>query len=66
MDKSFFETQEASDRKLNMPEYTGEDMMIKKNYTRLMKKDPSSQVTETTVNRINEIIDNLELTFSRK
>ncbi|MPN57093.1 hypothetical protein SDC9_204787 [bioreactor metagenome] len=49
-----------------MPEYTGEDMMIRKSYTRLLKKDPSSQVTEATVNRINEIIDNLELSFTRK
>ncbi|MEA4918765.1 hypothetical protein [Proteiniphilum sp.] len=66
MDKTYFETQEASDRKLKMPEYTGEDMMIRKSYTRLLKKDPSSQVTEATVNRINEIIDNLELSFTRK
>lgn len=66
MDKAYFETQEASDRKLNMPEYTGEDMMIRKSYTRLLKKDPSSQVTEATVNRMNEIIDNLQLSFARK
>ncbi|WP_298651287.1 hypothetical protein [uncultured Proteiniphilum sp.] len=66
MEKTYFETQEASERKLNMPEYSGEYMMIDKSYTRLMTKDPAGRITEATVNRINEIISNLELSFVRK
>lgn len=66
MEKTYFETQEASERKLNMPEYSGEYMMIDKSYTRLMTKNPAGKVTEATVNRINGIIDNLKLSFIRK
>lgn len=66
MEKTYFETQEASERKLNMPEYSGKEMMIDKSYTRLMTKNPAGRVTEATVNRINEIINNLELSFTRK
>lgn len=65
MEKTYFETQEISDRKLDMPEYTGEEMMVEKSYTRLLTKNPSGKITEATIKRINEIIDNLELSFAR-
>lgn len=66
MDKIYFEKQEESERKLDMPEYSGEEVMVKKSYARLLTKDPSGQVTASTVKRINEIIDYLELSFARK
>ncbi|RNC64918.1 hypothetical protein D7D25_09925 [Proteiniphilum sp. X52] len=66
MEKTYFETQEASERKLNMPEYSGKDIMIDKKYTNLMTRNASGKITEATVNRINDIVKNLELSFVRK
>lgn len=66
MEKGHFEAQEESKRKLNMPEYSGKDIMIDKNYTRLMVRDASGKATEATIARINEIIKNLDLSFMRK
>jgi len=66
MEKGYFETQEKSQRKLNMPKYSGKDIMIDKNYSRLMMRNASGKITEATVERINEIIKNFDLTFMRK
>jgi len=66
MEKGHFEAQEKSQRKLNMPEYSGKDIMIDKNYSRLMMRDASEKITEATVERINEIIKNLDLIFMRE
>lgn len=66
MEKGYFETQEKSQRKLNMPEYSGKDIMIDKKYSRLMMRNASEKITEATVERINEIIKNFDLTFMRK
>lgn len=66
MEKGYFETQEKSQRKLNMPIYSGKDIMIDKNYSRLMMRNASGKITEATVERINEIIKNFDLTFMRK
>lgn len=66
MEKGYFEAQEESQRKLNMPEYSGRDIMIDKNYSRLMNRNASKKITDATLERINEIIKNLDLSFMRK
>lgn len=66
MEKGYFESQEKSKRKLNMPKYSGKDIMVDKNYTRLMTQNASGKITEATVERVNEIIKNLDLSFMRK
>ena len=65
MEKGYFETQEESQRKLNMPEYSGKDILIDKNYSRLMIRNASGKITEATVERINEIINNFDSSFRR-
>ena len=65
MEKGYFETQEESQRKLNMPEYSGKDIMVDKNYSRLMIRNASGKITEATVERINEIINNFDSSFRR-
>jgi len=49
-----------------MPEYSGKDIMIDKNYSRLMMRDASEKITEATIERINEIIKSLDLIFMRE
>ena len=66
MKKGEFETQEKSQRELNMTEYSGKDIMIDENFTWLFKKNSSKMVTEKTIERFNEIIQNLELLFNLK
>jgi len=66
MEKQYFETQEKSQRKLDMPEYTGKDIMIDKNYSVLFKRKASEKVTEASLVRINEIIKNLDASFAQK
>lgn len=63
MEKSYFEAQEKSQRKLDMPEYSGKDIMIEKKYTMLLNRNASEKITEATVDRINEVIKNLNSTF---
>jgi hypothetical protein len=66
MEKGYFETQEKSKRKLNMPEYSGEDIMIKKNYSLMLKKNASGRITDASLNRINEIIKGLDYAFRKE
>lgn len=66
MEKGYFEAQEKSQRKLNMPEYSGKDIMIEKKYSRLMIRDASNKITEATIERINDIIKSLDLIFMRE
>ena len=63
MEKRYFEAQEKSQRKLNMPEYSGKDIMIDKKYTVFLKRNASGKIIEATLERINEIIKNLDSTF---
>lgn len=65
MEKGYFEKQEESLRKLNMPEYSGKDIMIDKNYSRLMSQNASGKITGVTLERINEIIKGLEISFAQ-
>lgn len=65
MEKGYFEKQEESSRKLNMPEYSGKDIMIDKNYSRLMSQNASGKITGVTLERINEIIKGLEISFAQ-
>ncbi|MDD2476557.1 MAG: hypothetical protein PHI32_11665 [Dysgonamonadaceae bacterium] len=66
MKKGEFETQENSQRELNMTEYSGKDIMIDEKLTWLFKKNSSKMVTEATIERFNEIIHNLDLLFKSK
>lgn len=66
MDKQYFETQENSQRKLNMPVYSGKDIMIDKKYAFLLKRKASEKITNASLMRINEIIKNLEASFAQK
>ena len=66
MEKGYFETQEKSQRKLNMPKFSGKDVMIDKKFTWLLKRNSSEKVTKATIERFNEIIKNLDSAFSAK
>jgi hypothetical protein len=66
MEKGYFETQEKSKRKLNMPEYSGKDIMIKKNYSLMLKKNASERITNSSLKRINEIIKGLDYSFRKE
>lgn len=66
MEKIYFETKENSKRKLNMPEYTGEDIMIHKNYSLMLKKNASERITDASLKRINEIIKGLDYSFRKE
>jgi hypothetical protein len=66
MDKQYFETQENAQRKLNMPEYSGKDVMIDKKYSFLLKRKASEKITNASLIRINEIIKNLDASFAQK
>lgn len=65
MEKGYFETQEESSRKLDMPEYSGKDIMVDKNYSRLMTRNASARITAVALKRINEIIKSLEISFAQ-
>lgn len=65
MEKGYFEAQEKSDRKLNMPEYSGKDIMILKKFTPLMIRGASDKITEATIDRINEMIKNLDFSHMK-
>lgn len=66
MEKGYFEAQEVSQRKLNMPKYSGREIVIDKNYASMMNRNASDKVTGATVERINEIVKDLDVSFMEK
>jgi hypothetical protein len=68
MEKEYFELKEQSKRKraVDLPEYSGEDIMIEEKYKLLTLSKASQKVTVATVKRINEIIKELEIVFLRR
>ncbi|NLZ94990.1 MAG: hypothetical protein GX921_04085 [Bacteroidales bacterium] len=64
MEKGDFETQEESQRQQDMERYSGKDIMIDENYTWLTKRKASKIITKATIERINEIIKDLDLAFA--
>ena len=66
MEKGYFEAKEKSERKLNMPEYPAEDIMVHKKYSLMLKKNASEKITEASLKRINEIIKSLDYSFRKK
>lgn len=66
MEKGYFEAKEKSERKLNMPEYPAEDIMVHKKYSLMLKKNASERITEASLKRINEIIKSLDYSFRKK
>ena len=66
MEKGYYESQEKSDRKLDMPEYSGKDIMIDEKLRWLFKRNASKNITEATIERINGIIKDLDLAFLAK
>ena len=66
MEKGYFEAKEKSERKLNMPEYPAEDIMVHKKYSLMLKKNASEKITEASLKRINEIINSLDYSFRKK
>lgn len=70
MDKEYFETKEEREltgsRVLNMPEYTAEDIMIHKKYKLVMVGNASKKITTSSVERINNIIKEIEIRLYRK
>src|SRR5690606_31409292 len=65
MEKGYFEAQEASERKLNMPTYSGKDIMIDEKYALMLKKNTSEKITDESLKRINEIIKTLDVSFAK-
>lgn|SRR5690606_8482278 len=66
MESTYFEAQEESDRKLNMPVHTAEDIMIEKNFSLMFIKDVSERTTGASIDRINEIIKEITERLSEK
>jgi hypothetical protein len=66
MEKEYFEIQEGSTQKLEMPEYTAEDIMLHEKYKVLMINKASQKVTEASVLRINGILKELDILLHRK
>lgn len=64
VEKKYHEAQEASQRRLNIPEYAGEDIMIDGKYTLMFVRKASERITEASVDRINEVIKGLEASVS--
>lgn len=68
MEKEYFELKEQTKRKraADLPEYTGEDIMIDEKYKLLTLSKASQKVRIATVKRINWIANELEIVFLRK
>lgn len=70
MEKEYFETKEKQqpymNRKMYMPEYTAEDIMIDKKYKVVMINKASEKVTDATLERINSIIKEIDYSLLRK
>jgi len=66
MEKAYFEAKERSQRDLNVPEYSGKDIMIDKKYTLMLKKKASELLTDASLKRINELIANLGAAFAKE
>lgn len=66
MEKQYFETQENSNRKLHMPEYSAKDIMIDERYSLLLIRNASERVTDASLIRINEVIRMLNASFGKK
>lgn len=65
MEKSYYETQEQSQRKLNMPEYSAKDIMIDKKFSALFTKNTSGKMTDASLKRLNEIVQSLNESFAK-
>ena len=70
MEKEYFEAKEKAktymSRELNMPEYTGEDIMLHENYKLVMISNASKKVTNASIDKINSMIKELEIILYRK
>lgn len=66
MEKGHFETQEKTTRELNMPEYSGKDIMIDKKYSLLLKRKVSEKITDASLQRVNEVIKGLDYAFRKE
>jgi hypothetical protein len=66
MEKEYFEIRENATRELEMPEYSGEDIMLHEKYKVLMISKASKKVTEASIARINGILKDLEIILNRK
>ena len=66
MEKGYFETQEKSKRKLNMPEYSGEGIMVHKSYSLMLKKNASERITNASLKRVNAVIKGLDYSFRKE
>lgn len=63
MEKSYFERQEETSRKLYFQEFTGKEIMIERKYTQLLKREVSNRITDTAIKRFNEIVRNLRVNY---
>lgn len=69
MEKEYFEAKEEAKtfrtRELNMPEYSGEDIMLHGYYKLLMVRKASQKVTQAALQRINQIFEDIEILLLR-
>lgn len=56
MESTYFEAQEESAKKLDMPVHSAQDIMINKNFSLMFIKDVSERTTEASIDRINGIV----------
>ena len=70
MEKEYFEAKEEAKtymtRELDMPEHTGEDIMLHQNYKLIMIGNASRKVTNASIDKINSMIKNIEYILYRK
>lgn len=64
MEKSYYEAQAKESRNLNMPEYTGKEILVDKKYTQILIKNASQKITDATLKRLNEVVKELEQSFA--
>ena len=70
MEKEDFEykaiSEMSGEKRTKIPAFSAEEIMIEKNYKLLFYKKASERVTKSTVERINKIINELEILLYRK
>lgn len=66
VEKQYYEAQEVSKRKLDIPQYSAEDIILGNQYKLILIKNASKRIAELSIERINGIVRDLDVLFSNK
>ncbi|MEC3878307.1 hypothetical protein [Parapedobacter sp. 10938] len=66
VEKQYYEAQEVSKRKLDIPQYSAEDIILGNQYKLILIKNASKRIAESSIERINGIVRDLDVLFSEK